>query len=269
MVCLDALARLVVVEERGARGQRDERTRRARPPRRRAPEALDASCWLARLLADVDDIDAAILGPRRFVVAFAARLFLAEAHRLDLDLGARPAASSASSPRRRASGRARCCTRACRARRCCPAAIARALRLACRYLACASTIGLVLVLDRELVVVEVDAALRQDVVRILERAAPDAAARGVPVTPRRPDAGRGRARRAGAAPVPWRSRPCRRSGAASCVSVLAQPASAANDERCDDPFAHELSPRLRCGVTAAADPRRARARRRRARRAAA
>ena len=46
----------------------------------------------ARSLANVHDVDAAVLGPRRLVVAFAARLFLAEAHRLDLDFGARPGA---------------------------------------------------------------------------------------------------------------------------------------------------------------------------------
>ena len=55
------------------------RTRRAtRPASPRRPP---------RSLAGVDDVDAAVLGPRRFVVAFAARLFLAEADRLDLDLG--------------------------------------------------------------------------------------------------------------------------------------------------------------------------------------
>src|SRR5436190_22504853 len=37
-------------------------------------------------LTDIHDIDAAVLGPRRLVMSLAARLFLAEADRLALDL---------------------------------------------------------------------------------------------------------------------------------------------------------------------------------------
>ena len=56
-----------------ARGEK--RTPPATP--RRRPEHV------SRSLAGVDDVDAAVLGPRRFVMAGVLRLFLAEAHRLD------------------------------------------------------------------------------------------------------------------------------------------------------------------------------------------
>ncbi len=110
--------------------------RDALSPRSRWRRALGpCSHALARSLTRRrDDVDAAILGPRRLVVTFAARLFLAEAHRLDLGFAARRAAPSAASPRRRAAARARCCIRACRARRCCPAASSVRERFACRYL---------------------------------------------------------------------------------------------------------------------------------------
>jgi hypothetical protein len=70
---LDAAARLVVVEEAGAPGERRQQER----------SCDEAAAATPLLLTRVLDVGAAVLRPRLLVVAHRHRLFLAEAHGLD------------------------------------------------------------------------------------------------------------------------------------------------------------------------------------------
>ena len=164
---------------------RRRRARRARVRCAQPPSASTASRGARAcvgLLSGVDDVDAAILGPRGFVVAHVLAAF-----------PCRSSPSRRSSPGRpcsvimRLTASARFWPSAMLYSReprssAWPCSVTRALRLAARYFACASTMGLYWSATREAVELEVDAALAQDVVGIAQRIGA-AGAGCVPVTP--------------------------------------------------------------------------------------
>ena len=95
----------------------------------------------SRCISSVLQLGAAVLGPGGLVAALHRRPLLAEAHRLELAVAARPAASASAAPPRRASGPGPGCIRGRRARRCGLRRSMRLLRLAAKRLGMASISG--------------------------------------------------------------------------------------------------------------------------------
>ena len=188
---LDAAAGLVVVEEARARAAPAARKRGGRPKRQRAPQRQRAT----QLLALVADVAAAVLRPGRLVVARRDRAF---PRRSSPSRSGRPARPAAVMHLLHASARRW------------PSAmlysrLPRSSQLPSMRILRVAMVGqvvrvrldqrLVLVLDLVRVEVEVDAALGQDVVRIVQRIAPRRPRSAPAWSSDRPVRGAGRGRR--------------------------------------------------------------------------